>query len=148
MFKRENIKYEITAFIIVLILFFLAFLDYKNKTAFIVDFRDHSELGKEEKIDGDVLTTTGIITRVGSEFLSTSTKFKYEINGKEYKGSLNVPWACLTGSEISNHTYKVVYSKENPEDAMILVTSEMYREYDLILIEESKVFYDKYWECD
>jgi len=38
MFNRKNIKYEITAIVIVLILFFLVFLDYKNETAFIVDF--------------------------------------------------------------------------------------------------------------
>lgn len=148
MFRRKNIKYEIAAFIIVLILFFLIFLDYKNETAFIVDFRDQSKLGKEEIIEGDVLTTTGTITRVGSELLATSTTFKYEINGVEYKGSLDVPWACSTNPEISTHTYRVVYSKENPKDAMILVTSEMYREYGLPLEEESKKFYERYWECD
>lgn len=148
MFNRKNIKYEITAIVIVLILFFLVFLDYKNETAFIVDFRDQSKLGKEEKIEGDVLTTTGTITSLGSEFLSTSTTFKYQINGVEYTGSLDVPWACSTDPEISTHPYRVVYRKDNPEVAMILVTSEMYRDYGLSLAEDSRIFFEKYWECD
>lgn len=148
MFKKENIKYEIIAIVIVLILLFLVFLDFKNKTAYIVDFRDPTELGKEKKIPGEILTTTGTITSVGKEIFSTATKFKYQVDGKEYQGSMDVPWACGTNDEVSNHTYQVVYSKDNPEEAMILVTSEMYRDYGLALAESSKGFYKKNWECN
>lgn len=148
MSEKKDIKYEIIAFSIALIIILLAFLDYKNKTAFIIDCRDPSESEREAKIEGDILTTTGTITSLGYEIFSTSTHFKYKIDGKEYKGSLYMPWACSTDAEISEHSYKVVYSKENPENAMILVTSEMYRKYNLTLTEESKVFYKKYWECD
>lgn len=148
MFDRENIKYEITAFVIVLVLLFFVFLDFKNGTAYIVDARDPSTLGKEDKIDGEVLTTTGTITRVGMELLSTSTKFKYKINGKEYQGKMDVPWACSTDDEVSNHTYKVVYNKDNPEEAMILVTSGMYEDYNLEMDEQNKLFYKENWECN
>ncbi|MFK8007712.1 MAG: hypothetical protein AB8H03_15145 [Saprospiraceae bacterium] len=148
MLKRKNIKYEIAGLVIALIIVFLVFLDYKNKTAYIVDFRDQSELGKEQKMEGEILLTTGMITRVGLEALSTATKFKYKVNGKEYQGSMDVPWACSTADEISTHNYKVVYNKENPEKAMILVTSEMYADYNLELDEQNKPFYKKYWECE
>ena len=102
-------------------------------------------------IEGETLTTTGSIIAIGKKGnrgMDDPTIFKYEVEGKEYEGSFKVPLPCSSNSEISNHTYKVVYSKEDPDKARLLIKAKMYEEYNLSLDERSKAFYDEYWECD
>lgn len=107
------------------------------------------------KIDGETITTTGIITMIGKKGMrgmDDPTIFKYEVDGKKYEGSFKVPLPCLTDAiaynEMSTHTYKVVYEKENPKEARLLIKSKMFEEYNLALDENSKAFYNKYWDCD
>lgn len=102
------------------------------------------------KMEGEVLRTTAVITKVGKKGmrgLDEPTIFTYQINGKEYEGSFKVPLPCLSVEKVAAHTYQVVCNKDNPAEARLLVTEELFKAYEIPLDEESKAFYDKFWVC-
>jgi hypothetical protein len=89
---------------------------------------------EEYQIQTDNVLTVGIVTGVSSNWRKTGggVKFSFVANGKSYSGSTGYSNLSIEFCEsLIGKSFPVIYASKNVNNSEMLLTSQMFKQYDL-----------------